>query len=65
MKKEYFILNGICKSYLMSLDGDEITISLFTENNILSPQSIRTSKNISNLNLRALTKIELVSMNAK
>jgi CRP-like cAMP-binding protein len=64
-EKEYFILSGVCKSYLISPDGDEITISLFTENNILSPQSIRTSKNISNLNFQALTKIELVSMNAK
>lgn len=64
-EKEYFILNGICKSYLISPDGDEVTISLFTENNILSPHSIRTSKNISNLNFKALTDIELVSMNAK
>jgi len=64
-EKEYFILSGVCKSYLISPDGDEITISLFTQNNILSPQSIRTSKDISNLNFKALTKIELVSMNAK
>ena len=64
-EKEYFMLSGVCKSYLMSPDSDEITISLFTENNILSPHSIRTSKNISNLNFKALTQIELVSMNAK
>lgn len=64
-EKEYFILSGVCKSYLMSPDGDEITISLYTENNILSPQSIRTSKNISNLNFKALTYIELVSMSAE
>ncbi len=64
-EKEYFILSGVCKSYLISPDGEEITISLFTENNILSPQSIRTSKNTSNLNFQALTNIELVSMNAK
>jgi len=64
-EKEYFILGGVCKSYLISPDGEEITISLFTENNIISPQSIRTSKNISNLNFKALTKLELVSMNAE
>ena len=64
-EKEYFILSGVCKSYLISPDGEEITLSLFTENNIISPQSIRTSKNISNLNFKALTEIELVSMNAK
>ena len=64
-EKEYFILSGVCKSYLINPDGDEITISLFTENRILSPQSIRTSKNISNLNFKALTDLELVTMNAK
>ncbi|WP_341225236.1 Crp/Fnr family transcriptional regulator [uncultured Arcticibacterium sp.] len=64
-EKEYFILSGVCKSYLISPDGEEITISLFTENNILSPQSIRTSKNISNLNFKALTKLEMASLNAK
>lgn len=64
-EKEFFILGGVCKSYVMSPDGEEITISLFTENNILSPQSIRTSNNISTLNFKALTKLELVSMNAK
>ncbi len=64
-EKEYFVISGICKSYLINPDGDEVTISLFAENSILSPQSIRTSNNISNLNFKALTKVELVSMNAK
>lgn len=64
-EKEYFILSGVCKSYLLSPKGEEITLSLFTENNILSPQSIRTSKHISILNFKALTDIELVSMNAQ
>ena len=63
-EKEYFILSGVCKSYLISPDGEEITISLFTENSIISPHSIRTSKNISNLNFKALTEIELASINA-
>ena len=64
-EKEYFILNGVCKSYLISPNGEETTLSLFTENNILSPHSIRTSKNISFLNFKALTTIKLASMNAK
>ncbi len=64
-EKEYFILSGICKSYLLNPDGDEITISLFTESSILSPYQIRTSKGISNLNFKALTDLELASVNAK
>ncbi len=64
-EKEYFVLNGVCKSYLISPNGEEITISLFTDNSIISPNSIRTSNNISNLNFKALTAIEMASMSAK
>nr|WP_321412285.1 Crp/Fnr family transcriptional regulator [uncultured Carboxylicivirga sp.] len=64
-EKEYFILSGVCKSYLINPDGDEITISLFTENSILSPYQIRTTKNISNLYFKALTNLELASISAK
>lgn len=64
-EKEYFILDGVCKSYILAPNGDEVTISLFIKNNILSPQTIRTSNNISNLNFKALTNIKLASMNSK
>jgi CRP-like cAMP-binding protein len=64
-EKEYFILSGVCKSYLVNPDGDEITISLFTENSILSPHQTRTPKNISNLYFKALTNLEIASINAK
>jgi CRP-like cAMP-binding protein len=64
-QKEYFILNGVCKSYLINPEGDEITISLFTDNSILSPYQIRTSRNNSNLNFKALTDLELASIDAK
>ncbi len=64
-EKEYFVLKGISKSYLINQDGEEITISFFLENTIISPHPIRTSKNISNLYFKALTNIELASMNAK
>lgn len=64
-EKEYFILNGIAKSYLINPAGDEVTISFFTENSILSPYSIRTSKGISNIYFKALTNIELASVPEK
>jgi CRP-like cAMP-binding protein len=64
-EKEYFALKGISKSYLINPDGDEITISFFLENSILSPHPIRTSNNFSNLYFKALTDIELASINAK
>lgn len=64
-KKEYFVLKGVCKSYLISPDGEEISISFFLENSILSPHSIRTSKDISNQYFKALTDIEIASINAE
>lgn len=62
--KEYFMLNGICKSYLINPEGDEITISFYVENTILSPHSIRTSKKKANQYFKALTNVELAIINA-
>jgi len=62
---EYFVLNGVCKSYLINPDGDEITLSFFLDKSILSPHQIRTSKNISNLYFKALTDLKLASINAE
>jgi len=63
-EKEYFVLNGVCKSYLINPEGDEIIISFFLENSILSPHSIRTSNNISNLYFQASTDLEIATINA-
>lgn len=62
--KEYFILTGVCKSFLLNTEGEEITLSFFMENEILSPHSIRTSENLSNQYFKALTDIELATINA-
>ncbi len=61
---EYFVLDGICKSYLINPEGEEITISFFVENSILSPHSTRASNNISSHYFKALTNLELASINA-
>lgn len=61
---EYFILEGICKSYLLSPEGDEVTISFFTSNSILSPYTTRVNNQQSMLNFRALTDVHLASMDA-
>lgn len=63
-KKEYFLLNGICKSYLINPDGEEITLSFFMEQSVLSPNTGRTSNGISNLNFQALTDLNFATVNA-
>ena len=63
-EKEYFILSGVCKSYLINPEGDEIMISFFLDNSILTPHPIRTSNNISNLYFQASTDLEIATINA-
>lgn len=62
--KEYFLLEGICRSYLINPNGDEITITFFMDNSILSPYTTRTQKEVSLLNFEALTDAKLASFNA-
>lgn len=63
--REYFLLEGICRSYLVDPNGDKITITFFMDNSILSPFTTRTQKEISLLNFEALTDIKLASFDAK
>jgi CRP-like cAMP-binding protein len=62
--KEYFVIDGICRSYLYSPEGEEITISFFVDNTILSPFTTRTVKNISTLNFQSLTQVKLAELDA-
>jgi len=61
---EYFVLKGVCRSFLYSPEGEEITISFFTENSIISPYTTRTANGLSTLNFQALTTLKLGAMDA-
>lgn len=63
--KEYFVLDGICGSYLTNTEGDDVFISFFSEKSVLSPHTTRTSKGVSLLNIKALTPVTLASINAQ
>lgn len=63
--KEYFLLKGVCKSYLINPEGEEITISFFNEESILSPYTTRTQDEISVINFQALTNTKLATIDAK
>lgn len=62
--KEYFVYEGVCRSFLLSPEGEEVTISYFLEGSVLSPNKTRTANQISHLNFQALTKLTLASLNA-
>ena len=63
-QSEYFLLKGICRSYLLSPDGEEVTISFFDEGTVLSPYVTRTSDGISIINFQALTNIVIGEMDS-
>ena len=62
--KEYFVYEGVCRSYLLSPEGEEVTISYFLEVSVLSPNKTRTANQISQLNFQALTNLTIASMDA-
>jgi len=61
---EYFISSGFVRSFLLSPDGEEITISFFKKGQALSPHITRVKKGLSLLNFQALTDIELIEFDA-
>jgi CRP-like cAMP-binding protein len=61
---EYFLLEGICKSYLLNPDGLEVTIAFFAAPAVLSPHAIRTVNGVANLSFKALTDLNLATMDA-
>lgn len=61
---EYFILDGICKSFLNTPEGESVTISFFMANAIISPSTTRNSEGKSILNIQALTDVEIATMDA-
>ena len=62
--KEYFVYEGVCRSFLLSPEGEEVTISYFLEGSVLSPNKTRTANQISHLNFQALTNVTVASLNA-
>lgn len=61
---EYFIIEGICRSFLLNPEGEEITISFFNPKSVLSPFVTRTINGISNLNYQALTDLKVGIMDS-
>lgn len=61
---EYIIIEGYCRSYLENNEGQNISISFYKQNDVLSPHIIRTKNNLSILNYEALTNLKLIVFDA-
>jgi CRP-like cAMP-binding protein len=61
---EYFLLDGIVRSYVINPEGEEITLSLFQGPDVISPHSTRTASNHSLINYQTLTEVQLAAIDA-
>lgn len=61
---DYFQLSGISRSYIVNQKGEEISISFFQDQTVLTPNVARTFNKKSTLNFEALTDIELARFKA-
>ncbi len=61
---EYFMIDGICKSFLHSTERESITISFFMSNSVISPNTTRIKEGKSIINIQALTDVEIVTLDA-
>ncbi len=59
--KEYLLLEGICRSYVVNGQGADITLSFFTDNSCIPPNLVRTKSDRSILNIQALTDVKLLT----
>lgn len=62
---EYFLLNGVCRSYLLNVKEEPVTISLYKGTAVLTPHVIRSENRLSNLSFEALTPVTLGIVNAE
>ncbi|MCB0636760.1 MAG: Crp/Fnr family transcriptional regulator [Lewinella sp.] len=64
-QSEYFIREGVARSYLLSPEGDDITIQFFQAPAVASPHITRTENGLSLLNFEAVTDLRLISFPAQ
>lgn len=63
--KEYILLEGICRSFVIDSEGEEITLSFYMPSSPISPNICRINpQGKSTVFIQAITDIELVAFSA-
>lgn len=62
---EYFMIEGICKSFLNTPEGESVTISFFMSQSIISPSTTRNNQGRSVINIQALTDGVIATIDAE
>ena len=63
--QEYLLLDGICRSYVLDPEGEEITLSFYIPKMAISPNLTRTKSNSSILSIQALTESKLATFSSE
>ena len=61
---EYFVADGVVRSFLINQEGESITLSFFESGSAISPHVTRTQIGISMLNFEAITPCRLIAFDA-
>jgi len=64
-KEEYFLFTGICKSFVINPEGEEVCLSFYTDNSVLTPHVVRTRDNISTHSYKALSDLNIAVINSE
>lgn len=63
-EQEYFLLDGLVRSYILSASGADITLYFYCSKSILPPNSTRTANGLSTLHFESLTAATLAAIPA-
>ena len=62
---EYFILEGLVRTYVESPNGKDVSLNFYPDQSILSPYKTRTKAGISTIWVEALAQTELAAIDVK
>lgn len=57
---EYIVADGVCRTYVEDYEGNEATLSFYTQGDVIPPNQVRTVLGKSLYNIQSLTTVKLL-----
>ncbi|MEP0365549.1 MAG: Crp/Fnr family transcriptional regulator [Cyclobacteriaceae bacterium] len=64
-KEEYFVLEGVIRSFVLNPQGEEVTIAFYCANSVIAPHVARNRSGRSQLSFQALTESKLAVLDSQ
>ncbi len=64
-KEEYFVLEGVVRSFVLNPQGEEVTISFYCANDVIAPHVARNKNGRSQLSFQALTDSKIAVIDSQ